>query len=117
MTETTTVLLDDAIADIDAAFGKGYAREHPELIVGFLQAERLGEIGTQLKYLGTGDAATTMGAIEFLASRIGDAIEEGLSEVARKIDFSEIADAIEPVQRDKVVVRAENGKEKANEKI
>jgi hypothetical protein len=133
MSETTRALLDDAISAIDAALGKGCAREHPELIAAFIQAERLSEIGTHLKYLGTGDAATTMGAIEFLASRIGEAItegsselgsrigsrigeaiEEGLHEVARQIDFSEIADAIEPVQRDDAVVlrpRSADGKE------
>jgi hypothetical protein len=113
MSETTRVLLDDAIAAIDAALGKGCAREHPELIAAFIQAERLSEIATYLKYLGTGDAATTMGAIEFLAARIGEAISEGLHEVAGAIDFSEIVDAIDPVQRDKVQLapQAANGKE------
>jgi hypothetical protein len=89
-----------AIDDIDGEFGKGYAKQHPELIAGYMQAaatvhagewinDRLSEIGVHLKYLGTGDAATTMGAIEFLASHLG----EKLSEAASKI-----ADAVDPVQ-------------------
>jgi hypothetical protein len=82
--------LHGAIDGIDGAFGKGYAREHPELVAGYIQAaatvhagewisEQLGSIGTHLKYLGTGDAATTMGAIEFLGSHLGKALTEAAS--------------------------------------
>jgi hypothetical protein len=32
-------------------------------------------IATHIKYLGTGDAATTMGAIEFLGAHIGEKLD------------------------------------------
>lgn len=35
-------------------------------------ARALLDVATQLKYLGVGDAATTMGAIEFLAKEVGE---------------------------------------------
>jgi hypothetical protein len=66
-------------------------------------ANALQNIATQLKYLGNGDAATTMGAIEALGMQleksaeiiaaaippsdyIGDAISEGLHAIAEAIE-------------------------------
>jgi len=45
-------------------------------------------IGTHLKYLGVGDAGTTMGAIEFLGTKVesaGERIGAGLEEIAAAI--------------------------------
>ena len=39
--ETTAHYLRTAIAEIDAAFGEGYAREHPELVASFVQASAI----------------------------------------------------------------------------
>ena len=44
-------------------------------------ADACQSVATQLKYLGTGDAATTMGAIEYLATEI----KEGLRS-AREVE-------------------------------
>lgn len=41
-----------------------------------LLASATDRVATQLKYLGTGDAATMMGAIEFLATHLGEQIKE-----------------------------------------
>lgn len=57
---------------IDAEFGDGYAMRHPELVGAWLQAEASHRIADQLKWLGVGDAATTMGALEF----VGVALEK-----------------------------------------
>lgn len=53
----------------------------------------LGDVATQLKYLGVGDAATSMGAIEWLAVAIkqgldesGHLVKEGLVEIAGRMD-------------------------------
>ena len=54
------------------------------------QAEELGRIAIWLKYLGTGDAATTMGAIEYLAS-IAKEVADALDRIADAID--RLADA------------------------
>lgn len=35
-------------------------------------------VALQLKYLGTGDAGTTMGAIEFLATHLGEKLKEAV---------------------------------------
>jgi hypothetical protein len=43
------------------------------------------KIGTWLKYLGTGDAATRMGAIEFLAVEVSGGIKSGASVIAEAI--------------------------------
>lgn len=43
------------------------------------------KVANQLKWLGTGDAAGPMGAIEFLAVRVGEKLQEGLSEVAEAV--------------------------------
>jgi len=51
-------------------------------------AEALTSIAVHLKYLGTGDAATTMGAIEFLAKEV----KEGTERIADAL--TAIADAI-----------------------
>ena len=64
--------LDRARRLIDDEFGDGYARQHPELVGAWLQAEASHRIADQLKWLGVGDAATTMGALEF----VGVALEK-----------------------------------------
>lgn len=59
-------------------------------------AERLGDIAMWLKYLGNGNAATEVGAIEGLAVKVaesGAAIATGLNAVAEAL--TEIARAIE----------------------
>jgi hypothetical protein len=38
-------------------------------------------IATHIKYLGTGDAATTMGAIEFLGAHVGMEVAEQYEEI------------------------------------
>lgn len=52
------------------------------------QAEALRSIATWLKYLGTGDAGTTMGAIECLAM----CVKESNESIARAI--GDLADAV-----------------------
>ena len=56
-------------------------------------ADALGSIATQLKYLGTGDAGTSMGAIEAHAVMVREAfgevassIENGLMAIANEVD-------------------------------
>lgn len=58
-------------------------------------AEQQGRVATALKYLGTGDAASTMGAIEFLAV----AVREGSKAIASaQTDGAErLADAIDGI--------------------
>ncbi len=58
-------------------------------------AEEQGRIATWLKYLGTGDAAGTMGAVESL----GVCVKEGLSEVssARSEAAERLANAIDGI--------------------
>lgn len=41
----------------------------------FAIAIAIDNLATQVKYLGTGDAASTMGAIEFLATHLGEKLE------------------------------------------
>jgi hypothetical protein len=65
-------------------------------------AQAIKTLATHVKYLGTGDAATTMGAIEYLATKVGesgheiagklDSLAEAVREVASAL--GEIADAI-----------------------
>ncbi len=58
-------------------------------------ARQLGNIAVHLKYLGNGDAATTVGAIENLALQLKEAIEshaDGLHAVADAI--KELAQAV-----------------------
>jgi hypothetical protein len=55
----------------------------------FAIARSISSIALQLKYLGVGDAATTMGAIEFLAV----AIKQGSENVACALE--RVADAID----------------------
>jgi methyl-accepting chemotaxis protein len=55
-------------------------------------------IATQLKWLGTGDAATTMGAIEYLTTKIeesGRAIAEPLDSLAAAVQ--EVASALSKI--------------------
>lgn len=53
--------------------------------------EAVMRVGTHLKYLGTGDAGTTMGAIEYLAKETKEASEriaEGLHAIAEAIQYT-----------------------------
>jgi methyl-accepting chemotaxis protein len=62
-------------------------------------AESLDSVATHLKYLGVGNAGTTMGAVEFLAVKT----KEGLSEVASALDnLAEIAEPGQRASRDRV---------------
>jgi hypothetical protein len=54
--ETAHTYFHQAIRSIDDRFGKGYAEKHPELIAGFMQTA----------------------ALDFMASFVGSAVEEGL---------------------------------------
>ena len=55
-------------------------------------AESLSSIAVHLKYLGVGDAASTMGAVEFHATKVeevaqaGHAIADGLNKIAEAIE-------------------------------
>ena len=94
---TADEYLANAIADIDKRLGTGYAKTHPELIAAFMQTaaidmgsaviagaiEDLSEtLGSAARALGTGDAASTMGAIEFLAVHLGEKIGEAAAAIA-----------------------------------
>lgn len=87
---TAAEYMSEGADKIDAMFGDGYAKKHPELLAAFMTAAALDygaaaitkgissaieDLAVQVKYLGNGDAATTVGAIEFLGHRIGNAIE------------------------------------------
>jgi hypothetical protein len=50
-------------------------------------ADACKSVATQLKYLGTGDAATTMGAIEYLATEVRDGIKSISAEIREGIEF------------------------------
>jgi hypothetical protein len=56
-------------------------------------AEALNKIGTHLKYLGVGDAGTTMGAMEFLAVKNYEGAQliagalESLADAVRNVDM------------------------------
>ena len=55
-TDPATILVESvfgyAISVIDKQFGEGYARRHPELIVGFIQAHAIEEVGIELGRIG-----------------------------------------------------------------
>jgi hypothetical protein len=42
-------------------------------------------VATSLKYMGTGDAGSTMGALEFVAVEVSGAIRSGMGEIAAAI--------------------------------
>jgi hypothetical protein len=48
-------------------------------------AEAQEATAVHLKYLGVGDAASTMGAVEFLATKVGE-VAQSLSEVAGQVE-------------------------------
>ena len=48
----------------------------------FAIAAQLQSLATHLKYLGVGDAATTMGAIEYLATHLGEKIGDAGNNIA-----------------------------------
>jgi hypothetical protein len=62
--------IDDVIEE-KARTDSGYAIAYALLKV----AEAQKTVATHIKYLGVGDAATTMGAIEFLSVHIGEKID------------------------------------------
>lgn len=49
--DTAATWLRTAIIEIDEALGKGYAKNHPELIAGFMQAAGADEIAMHLRGL------------------------------------------------------------------
>lgn len=51
----------------------------------FAIAVQLQSLATHLKYLGVGDAATTMGAIEFLSLHLGEKIGDAGNSIASAI--------------------------------
>jgi hypothetical protein len=68
-------MIDEVLRDYieeKAASDSGYAVALA--VLELVEAQKT--IGVHLKYLGVGDAATTMGAIEYLAVRLADAIKE-----------------------------------------
>jgi hypothetical protein len=50
-------------------------------------ADACRSMATQLKYLGTGDAGTTMGAIEYLATEVRDGMQSISTEIREGIEF------------------------------
>jgi hypothetical protein len=44
-------------------------------------------VATQLKHLGTGDAGTTMGAIEYLATEVRDGMQSISAEIREGVEF------------------------------
>jgi hypothetical protein len=64
-----------AIEDIDSMLGKGYAKDHPELIAAYMQT-----------------AATDFGA-----ACVAKEIRQGLDEIAASIDADKIADSLKDV--------------------
>ena len=44
-------VFDYAVRIIDEKFGKGYARQHPELIVGFIQATAIEQVAIMISRL------------------------------------------------------------------
>jgi methyl-accepting chemotaxis protein len=65
-------------------------------------AKAIETLAVHVKYLGVGDAATTMGAIEYLATKVGESgheIARGLGNLAEAVQeaasaLGEIADAV-----------------------
>jgi hypothetical protein len=89
---TADEYLHKAVEGIDGVFGEGFAKAHPELIAAHMQtaaldfgasviANALRSISTHIKYLGNGDAATTMGAVEGLGMVIGEKLDALVSAV------------------------------------
>jgi len=84
-------------------------------------AKAIDRLATHVKYLGVGDAATTMGAIEYLATRIEKGGEDiagsldGLAEAIRKVAsaLEEIADAV----KDKLTDVADAIEDAATQKV
>ncbi len=60
------------MVDVDGDFAQGLLQQ-------------LGAIATWLKFLGTGNAGTSMGAVEFLAVQVSDAITNAGSTIAESI--------------------------------
>ena len=94
--------LHHSVDVIDAKFGKGYAREHPELVAGYMLVEQQGFIGELI-----------VDQLSNIGSRIGDAIDrlgndyvwQGLHEIAHAFGcgtevsvsgLDDVADAIDP---------------------
>jgi hypothetical protein len=50
-------------------------------------ADACQSVATQLKYLGTGDAGTTMGAVEYLATEVRDGMQSISAEIREGIEF------------------------------
>lgn len=49
--KTASSWFQDAIREIDSVFGKGYAKEHPELVSAFMKTASLDEIAMYLRGL------------------------------------------------------------------
>ena len=85
--------LRDARDAIDEVFGSGFAKKHPELVGDCIKAEAVDSVAYRLKWLGTGDAATHLGALEALGAAIcgSGRLNEGLAGAVRD-GFDRIGD-------------------------
>lgn len=104
---TTQTYFNEAIRRIDEQFGDGYAKKHPELLGAFIQSSASdlnGAVLAQQVRLGLREIARAIeaGAMES-ANMLGAAINEGLNEIAEKVDSStgvhdqEIAEALNEI--------------------
>jgi hypothetical protein len=79
-----------AVDAVDEVFEEGYSASNPGLVGSCLQAYAIDAVALQLRGLGTGDAATAMGALEF----VGVALEK-IADAITSSDNQNIADAID----------------------
>ncbi|MBV8739774.1 MAG: hypothetical protein JO007_21475 [Alphaproteobacteria bacterium] len=70
------------VEEIDSVFGDGYAAKHPELAGAVILAGAVQNLAKWVKYLGNGDATSSMGAIEHLATHLGEKVEEAANIIA-----------------------------------
>ena len=72
---TASNYLYEAVRQIDAQFGKGYSREHPELVGVFMNVCAQ-DFGTSMRCAVEQDSSMSVGAISDALDRIARAITE-----------------------------------------
>lgn len=77
--ESVRLVMHQAVEDIDALFGRGFAREHPELVAGFMHAAALQEASY-------GDRTEV--AIDTLATALSGAIDKAGDTLADRLGFA-----------------------------
>lgn len=85
--------LSDVVEAIDSVFGDGFAEKNPNLVGSVFGGEQISaqlkSIAMWIKYLGNGDAATTMGALEALGMHLGEkmsSVTEAIASIAEPLD-------------------------------